>query len=236
MAKYIFHYASGRGTTNYGWLHTRHSFSFGDYYNPQRLHFGALRVLNDDKLAPAKGFGMHPHNNMEIITLPLQGFIEHKDNMENVGTIGVGEVQIMSAGKGVYHSEYNASRTESLKLLQIWILPEIQNVNPRYVQGKYSIENNAFTTIVSPQHEGNQLWIHQQAWLSIGQFEKEKSTVYHFNKKVAQCVYVFLVSGKILVDNQVLSPRDAIGVSDVESINIHCETDAQFVIIEVPTL
>jgi quercetin 2,3-dioxygenase len=236
MAKYTIFPASTRGTTNYGWLHTRHSFSFGDYYDPKRLHFGALRVLNDDMLAPSKGFGMHPHSNMEIITLPLEGRIEHKDNMGNAGTIGANEVQIMSAGTGVFHSEYNASKTDTLKLLQIWIVPQLPNVQPRYAQGSYTLAPNAITNIVLPPHTESELWIHQQAWISMGFFDKGQKTDYQFNKKEDQCLFLFVIKGSILVDGQALELRDAIGITHANTVNIECQSDAQFLLIEAPVL
>lgn len=236
MAQYTIYNANARGTTNYGWLHTWHNFSFGDYYDPKRIHFGALRVLNDDMLAPAKGFGMHPHSNMEIITIVLEGSIEHKDNMGNAGTIGPGEIQIMSAGKGVHHSEYNASKTDALKLLQIWIVPQLQNVQPRYAQGSYTLAPNAITSIVMPPHTESELWIHQQAWISMGLFDKGQKIDYHFNKKVDQCLFLFVIKGSLLVDGQALELRDAIGITHANTVNIECQSDAQFLLIEVPVL
>lgn len=236
MASYTIYPSNARGTTNYGWLHTRHSFSFGDYYDPKHLHFGALRVLNDDMLAPSKGFGMHPHSNMEIVTLPLEGQIEHKDNMGNAGIIGPGEVQIMSAGTGVFHSEYNASKSNTLKLLQIWIVPQLANVQPRYAQGSYTLINNSICNIVSPPHTESELWIHQQAWLSMGMFDKGERITYQFNKKEQQCLYLFVIKGSILLDGHTLALRDAIGISNATSIDIESLSDTQFLLIEVPVL
>lgn len=236
MAKYTQFPANARGTTNYGWLHTRHSFSFGDYYDPKRLHFGALRVLNDDMLAPSKGFGMHPHSNMEIITLPLEGRIEHKDNMGNAGTIGSAEVQIMSAGTGVFHSEYNASKVDTLKLFQIWIVPQLQNVQPRYAQGSYTLVPNAITNIVMPPHTESELWIHQQAWISMGLYDSGQKTTYNLHKTTDQCLYLIVVKGNIVVNEHPLAQRDAIGITEAQTVDIECLSDAQFLLVEVPIL
>jgi redox-sensitive bicupin YhaK (pirin superfamily) len=166
--------ASERGTANFGWLNANYSFSFANYFNPQRIQFGMLRVLNDDTIAPGMGFGTHPHENMEIITIPLEGALKHQDSMENEGTISFGEVQVMSAGTGIQHSEVNASQTNQLKLLQLWVFPDAENVTPRYEQKFFDLEkkSNSFVNIVSPKdlNDGNALWVHQKTFFNLGVF------------------------------------------------------------------
>ena len=170
--KTIYHSAETRGNANHGWLKANHSFSFAQYYDPERMNFGALRVLNDDTIAPGKGFGTHPHDNMEIITIPLKGDLEHKDSMGNVGVINEGEIQVMSAGTGVYHSEYNKNKDKPINLLQLWVIPKTRNVKPRYDQKslrEYK-KTNAFYQILSPNQDDGGMWIHQDAWFHMGEF------------------------------------------------------------------
>ncbi len=229
--------ASERGTANFVWLNANYSFSFANYYNPQRIQFGMLRVLNDDTIAPAMGFGMHPHENMEIITIPLEGALKHIDSMGNEGTITYGEVQVMSTGTGVQHSEVNASTTEYLKLLQIWIFPDTDNVAPRYDQKAFDLEKNtnSFVNIVSPKdsNDGNALWVHQKTFFNMGIFEMGKTS--YKNNFADNSVYLFLIEGKILVDNQILSSKDAIGISNLNEFDIEILEKAKILIIEIPT-
>ena len=167
--KTIIHKAETRGHANHGWLNTHHTFSFANYYNPERVHFGALRVLNDDWIAGGEGFGKHPHDNMEIITIPLKGAVEHQDSMGNKGVINAGEIQVMSAGTGIFHSEYNANKDKELELLQIWVFSDKKNVTPRYQQMSLADlqKPNELYQILSPDYEGTGVWIHQQAWFQL---------------------------------------------------------------------
>ena len=182
--KKVFHPASSRGAANHGWLQAKHSFSFANYYNSERVQFGALRVLNDDIIAPGMGFGTHPHDNMEIITIPLDGTLEHKDSLDNIGVIETDEIQVMSAGSGVYHSEYNKNKDQSVSLLQIWVFPNKKNVTPRYDQKniKDLKKVNSFYPIVTPNQNGPGMWIHQDAWFHLGEFDKETRINYNINK------------------------------------------------------
>ena len=183
--KKVFHSASSRGAADHGWLQAKHSFSFANYYDPERVQFGALRVLNDDIIAPGMGFGTHPHDNMEIITIPLEGALEHKDSMNNIGVIETDEIQVMSAGSGVYHSEYNKNKDQSVSLLQIWVFPNKKNVTPRYDQKniKDLKKVNSFYPIVTPNQNGPGMWIHQDAWFHLGEFDKETRINYNINKE-----------------------------------------------------
>ena len=181
----VFHSAESRGHANLGWLDANYSFSFASYFNPQRSNFGALRVLNDDTISPGKGFGTHPHDNMEIITIPLTGDLEHKDSMGNVGVINEGEIQVMSAGTGVYHSEYNKNPHKPINLLQLWVMPNKHNVEPRYDQKSVRElkKDNTFYQVLSPNKEDDGMWIHQDAWFHLGDFKKSQQTVYEIKKK-----------------------------------------------------
>ena len=226
-----------RGRADLGWLQANFSFSFGNYYNPDMVQFGMLRVLNDDTIDGGMGFGTHPHANMEIITIPLEGGLKHKDSMGNEGVIGFGEVQVMSAGTGVQHSEMNASASEQAKTLQLWIFPERENVKPRYDQKSFDLafKINTFVTVVSPQdkNDGHALWIHQQAFLNLGIFESEKSVNYKINIP-QNGVYLFLIEGEIEIDNKILHERDAIGIIDTENFDISIRSKAKILLIEVP--
>ena len=233
--KKIFHSALSRGEANHGWLKAKHSFSFANYYNSERVQFGALRVLNDDIIAPGMGFGTHPHDNMEIITIPLEGALEHKDSMDNIGVIEAGEIQVMSAGSGVYHSEYNKNKDQSVNLLQIWVFPNKKNVTPRYDQK--NIKNlkkvNSFYPIVTPIHDGPGMWIHQDAWFHLGEFDKETRINYNINKK-GNGVYVFLIEGSVQIDGESLEKRDALGIWDTESFDLFANQNSRILLIEVP--
>ncbi len=235
--KKILHPAESRGTANFGWLQARYSFSFANYFNPDRIQFGKLRVLNDDQVDPAMGFGKHPHKNMEIVTIPQLGALKHQDSMGNNGIIQSGDIQVMSAGTGVEHSEINASTTEPVKLFQIWILPEKENVSPRYDQKQIDplLKDNSFSTIVKPKSEAqeNELWIHQQAYFSIGTFSEKTETFYSLYNK-SHGVYVFVIDGTILVNNETLNKRDAIGIWDTDSFDITANKNSRVLLIETP--
>jgi redox-sensitive bicupin YhaK (pirin superfamily) len=235
--KTIVHPAAERGIADHGWLKARHSFSFSSYYHPEKMQFGALRVLNDDTIAPGMGFGKHPHDNTEIITIPLSGGVKHGDSMGNEGIIKPGEVQIMSAGTGVIHSEHNASSSETLNLFQIWIMPELRNIAPRYDQKQFEVSDrlNKFQTLVSPEKSGSTLWINQQAWLSLGKFDKASSVNYNLHIP-NNGVYVMVVSGELEVAGQLLGERDAIGVSDVSVIKLKFLKETEVLMIEIPMI
>jgi redox-sensitive bicupin YhaK (pirin superfamily) len=233
--KKIYHSSSSRGEANHGWLHAKHSFSFANYFNPDRVQFGVLRVLNDDIIAPGMGFGSHPHDNMEIITIPLEGALEHKDSMDNVGVIEADEIQVMSAGTGVYHSEYNKNKDQSVNLLQLWVFPHTQNVSPRY--GQKSIKElktpNAFYPIVTPNPDGPAMWIHQDAWFHLGEFDKETKVEYSVHKN-GNGVYAFVIDGEGNIAGQDLSKRDALGIWDTQSFSISAKKDSRILLLEVP--
>lgn len=231
--KTVFHSANSRGHADHGWLNAKHSFSFASWYNPERIHFGMLRVLNDDVVAGGMGFGKHPHDNMEIITIPLAGSIQHEDSMGFSEVIRAGEVQVMSAGTGIYHSEYNPSPNEKLNLFQIWIFPNQKQVTPRYAQRKYELQNGAFTELVGPEHSGISTWIHQDAWLSMGEFDKDTTCSYTL-KKSNNGAYIMLIEGTIQIDEQILQQKDAIGISDTLQIDINIQQKAKILVIEVP--
>ncbi|MEE1897168.1 pirin family protein [Flavobacterium rakeshii] len=226
-----------RGTANHGWLKANFSFSFGNYYNPDMVQFGMLRVLNDDTIAGGTGFGTHPHDNMEIITIPLEGGLTHRDSMGNQETVRFGEVQVMSAGTGIQHSEMNASETEEAKTLQLWIFPEKDNVTPRYDQKGFDLEanKNSFVTVVSPEdkNDGNALWIYQQAFLSLGIFEAGTTITYDL-KIPENGAYLFLIEGEIEINNETIRERDAYGIVEFENFEIKTNKQSKILVIEVP--
>ncbi len=235
MSKTIFHKAESRGDANHGWLHSRHTFSFANYYNPERMNFGAIRVLNDDIVSGGEGFGMHPHDNMEIISIPLTGDLEHKDNMGNVAVIKKGDIQVMSAGTGVFHSEYNKNKDQEVNFLQIWLLTNKKNATPRYDQ-KSIIEmekENTFFQILSPDPKGEGVWIYQDAWFHLGYFKAGISETYHF-KKEKSGLYIFLLEGQLAVDGQVLEKRDGFGIWDTDKVKVKATKDASILLMEVP--
>ena len=235
--KTVFHSEASRGHANHGWLNAKHSFSFASWQHPERIHFGALRVLNDDIVAPSMGFGKHPHDNMEIITIPLKGALKHQDSMGNSSVIEAGEVQVMSAGTGVQHSEVNAKHDEAINLFQIWIFPNQQNVAPRYDQIRYNDESmrNNFLQVVSPNPDDAGTWIHQDAWIHLSQLEEGKSLNYELKQK-GNGVYILNIEGTFEIANQLLEKRDAIGVWETTSIDIKANKSGRLLLIEVPMI
>ncbi len=233
--KKIVHLANERGFADHGWLKAAHSFSFAQYYDPAKVHFGLLRVLNDDIVAPGMGFGMHGHDNMEIVTIPLKGILAHKDSLGSEGTITAGEVQIMSAGSGIRHSEFNGSASEAVNLLQIWVFPKERNIGPRYDQKRFDTElaQNRFQILVSPAEEEGALWINQNAVFAKG-FFKSGGTYSYQVKHPGNGAYVFVIEGSIDLDSQLLARRDAVGVYDAERFDFEVKEDAQVLVIEVP--
>lgn len=233
--KTIIHKSETRGHANHGWLNTHHTFSFANYYNPERVHFGALRVLNDDWIAGGEGFGKHPHDNMEIITIPLKGAVEHQDSMGNKGIINAGEIQVMSAGTGIFHSEYNPNKDKELELLQIWIFPNKRNVTPRYdQQSLVDLEKvNEFYQILSPSPADQGVWIHQQAWFNLGDLSAGWEGSYKLNNPESG-VYVFVIEGEATVAGKELSRRDGMGVSETQEIQISVKSDSKILLMEVP--
>ncbi|MEM9687313.1 MAG: pirin family protein [Bacteroidota bacterium] len=229
--------ANTRGTADYGWLRANYSFSFANYFNPDRIQFGVLRVLNDDFIAPGMGFGTHPHDNMEIVTIPLKGALKHRDSMSHEGVIRPGEVQVMSAGSGLRHSEMNASHSEETNILQLWILPEAKDVTPRYDQKMFDkkAKENTFLTVVTPKdkNDGNALWIHQQAYFSLGDFSKGSTASYHLKNK-AHGVYLFVIEGQTEVAGKTLTQRDAISLRDTTSVPINSIKNSKLLLIEIP--
>lgn len=232
----VLHKASSRGHANHGWLDSHHSFSFANYYNPDRMHFGVLRVLNDDRVDAGMGFGTHPHDNMEIISIPLEGDLEHKDSMGNTAVIKKGDVQVMSAGTGIYHSEYNKNKDRLTKFLQIWVYPNKKNVTPRYDQIALNEadRHNKLQQILSPNANDEGVWIHQDAWFHLGRFDKDFTTDYKL-KKSGNGIYAFVIKGDINIGNIQLNERDALGIWNTSEISIIANTpDAELLLIEVP--
>lgn len=238
--KTIYYAADSRGHFNHGWLDTYHSFSFADYYDPRRMRFGALRVVNDDTVAPGRGFGTHPHSNMEIVTIPLKGQLRHGDSMGHSETLSTGEIQVMSAGTGLRHSEMNGSGTESVEFLQIWIIPQQEDVQPRYQNARISelLKPNSLTTIVSPYPGGDGgLWIHQQAWVSMGVLKQDGMYEYHLKSASSYGVFVFVIEGEAEIDGVKLDRRDSLGVWDTDQFRIRVTSEqASLLLLEVPEL
>lgn len=233
--KKIFHASSTRGEANHGWLHAKHSFSFANYFDPKRIQFGALRVLNDDIIAPGMGFGSHPHDNMEIVTIPLEGALEHKDSMDNIGVIEADEIQVMSAGTGVFHSEYNKNKDKEVKVLQLWVLPKEKNVTPRYDQKsiKELKKPNTLYPIVTPDPNGPAMWIHQDAWFHMGDFNQSTEIEYKINK-AGNGVYVFLIEGSAEIVGEAIKKRDALGIWETDRFNLKMASNSRVLLIEVP--
>ena len=236
MSQTVIHPADTRGFANHGWLQSHHSFSFANYHNPERVHFGALRVLNDDTVKGGMGFGKHPHDNMEIISIPLEGDLEHQDSMGNKAVIRKGDIQVMSAGTGIYHSEYNKNSDEAVKFLQIWIFPNKKNVTPRYDQITLNREDrrNTLQQVLSPSKEDAGVWIHQDAWFHMGLFDLGHHQTYAF-KKENNGVYAFILEGSFTINGNKVSRRDGIGIWDTDQITISADEDnAEILLMEVP--
>jgi len=235
MENTILHKAETRGDADHGWLHSKHTFSFANYYNPERMHFGVLRVLNDDTVSGGMGFGTHPHDNMEIISIPLEGDLEHKDSMGNVAVIRNGDIQVMSAGTGIQHSEYNKSKDNTVKFLQIWVFPNKKNVTPRYDQITLQAEDrhNKLQQILSPNADDAGVWIHQNAWFHLGKFDKGVSTEYKLKLK-GNGVYIFNLNGDLEANGQLLNNRDGFGIWDTDKMKLTAITNSEFLIMEVP--
>lgn len=234
--KTILHKANTRGHANHGWLDSYHTFSFAGYHNPERIHFGALRVLNDDTVAGGMGFGTHPHENMEIISIPTSGDLEHFDNMGNKQVIRQGDVQVMSAGTGIQHGEKNKNKDQEVRFFQIWVFPNKKNAAPRYDQKNFSDadKHNKLLTVVSPigtDYGGVQ--IHQDAWFSLGKLYKDFSTSYSLNKK-DNGVYIFIIEGDVIVNGEKLNRRDGLGITDTDKLDIQATSDAEILLMEVP--
>jgi len=231
----VLHKSDSRGYANHGWLESKHTFSFANYYNPQRMNFGVLRVLNDDRVTAGKGFRKHPHNNMEIISIPLEGDLEHKDSMGNTAIIREGDIQVMSAGKGVFHSEFNKNKDKEVRFLQIWLFPNKKNVEPRYDQ--ISIRDlkkkNSFYQVLSPNPDDQGVWIHQNAWFSIGDFDEGKSDTYKIHSE-KNGVYVFVIDGEIQIGDQKLTSRDGFGVWDIQDFEVRSLTKSRVLVMDVP--
>lgn len=231
----VIHRASSRGHADHGWLNTHHTFSFAGYHDPERMHFGVLRVLNDDYVAAGKGFGTHPHDNMEIITIPLEGDLEHKDSMGNSAIIKSGDVQVMSAGSGIYHSEFNPNEDKHVQLLQIWVFPNKRNVEPRYDQitlDQSKLDNNMYQ-ILSPNQDDDGVWIHQDAWFHLGNLSGGSDHTYTM-KKNGNGVYAFLIDGKATIEGEELNKRDAIGIWGTDRLDIKADSDTKLLLMEVP--
>ena len=236
MQTFVFHKADSRGLADHGWLKSRHTFSFANYYDPDRMHFGVLRVLNDDIVDPGMGFRTHPHDNMEIISIPLEGDLEHKDSMGNVTVIRNGDIQVMSAGTGVAHSEFNKNRDKLVKFLQIWIFPNKKNVTPRYDQLTLKAEDrkNWLQQILSPDPNDEGVWIHQNVWFHLGQYDNQKTFDYSL-KDQKNGVYAFVLSGSFMAGDQKLDSRDGLGLWDNSNISFTALTDnAEILLMEVP--
>lgn len=231
----VLHRAGTRGHANHGWLDSHHTFSFASYYNPERVHFGALRVLNDDVVSGGMGFSTHPHDNMEIISIPLEGELEHADSMGNKFIIRKNDIQVMSAGTGVSHSEKNKNRDQAVRFLQIWIFPNKKDVKPRYDQITLDLDNrkNELVQVLSPNADDEGVWIHQDAWFHIGQLETGTELTYHF-KKEGNGLYIFLLEGKLSVGDISLEKRDGLGITDAKNVHLKTHEAAKVLLMEVP--
>ncbi|WP_298481258.1 pirin family protein [uncultured Maribacter sp.] len=235
MENIVLHKAETRGHANHGWLQSYHTFSFANYRNAERMNFGVLRILNDDTVAPGMGFGTHPHRNMEIISIPLEGDLKHKDSMGNTTTIHYGDVQVMSAGTGVQHSEFNKNKDSQVKFLQIWVIPNKDNVTPRYDQISLNKKDrvNRFQQILSPSSEDEGVWIHQNAWFHLANFENGFTSKYKLKSK-DNGLYVFNLKGDITVNEQELATRDGLGIWNTNELTVKANSDSEFLLMEVP--
>ena len=231
----IYHAADSRGDANHGWLKSKHTFSFANYHNPERMGFGALRVINDDFVIAGQGFGKHSHRDMEIISIPLSGKLGHGDNIGNNGIIETGEIQVMSAGTGITHSEMNADDHEAVSFLQIWVIPNKMNAEPRYQQIRMDelMKPNAFNQILSPNSDDAGVWIYQDAWFSMGDFDKGVTETYQL-KNPNNGVYIFVISGKVVINGNTLDTRDGLGVWDTKNFTMDVLDGAKVLLMEVP--
>ncbi|WP_367106281.1 pirin family protein [uncultured Psychrobacter sp.] len=231
----IYHAADSRGDANHGWLKSRHTFSFANYHNPERMGFGALRVINDDQVIAGQGFGKHSHRDMEIISIPLSGKLGHGDDIGNNGIIETGEIQVMSAGTGITHSEMNADNNEPVKFLQIWVIPNKGGVTPRYQQIRIDedMKHNEFNQVLSPNPDDAGVWIHQNAWFNMGDFDKGVTQTYQLNDP-NNGVYVFVISGKVTINGKTLDTRDGLGIVDTKNFTMDVEEDTRVLVMEVP--
>lgn len=235
----IFKYikSDSRGGADHGWLKAKHSFSFANYYDPERVHFGALRVLNNDIVAPSEGFGKHPHDNMEIITIPIKGELRHEDSIGNSSVIAAGEIQVMSAGTGVFHSEMNNSEQSNVELLQIWVFPDEKGVTPRYDQKRVNPESvkNQLLNIIQPKGEQNPhaIWINQKAWFYMGEFDSDGVENYR-TKNIDNGIYIFVIEGEVMVQNYLLSKRDALAVISADELKLEISKGTKILLMEVP--
>jgi redox-sensitive bicupin YhaK (pirin superfamily) len=234
--KSVLHKAATRGHANHGWLDSWHTFSFANYHNPERIHFGALRVLNDDTVAAGMGFGRHPHDNMEIISIPLEGDLEHQDNTGTNQVIRKGDVQVMSAGSGIAHSEKNKNNDQQVKFLQIWVFPNQKNVKPRYDQKTFddAVKHNQLAPVVSPlgTNDGG-VQVHQDAWFHLGKLDQGTVLDYEVKKK-GNGVYAFLLEGDATINEIAMNRRDGLGLSETDRLNIKADSDAEILLMEVP--
>lgn len=231
------HKSDTRGNANHGWLKSKHTFSFANYYNPERINFGALRVINDDIVAPLMGFGTHPHENMEIVSVPLRGSLKHVDTMGNDFVIRKGEIQVMSAGTGVAHSEYNHSSDEDVNFLQIWVIPKKLNISPRYSQVEFfeAGRENKFQLIISPDGRENSVTINQDAYFSLTKLEQDANLIYS-KYQSENGVYLFVLEGEILINNMTLGKRDGLGIEDMDNLSITATNNSEILVMEVPML
>ncbi|WP_026810740.1 pirin family protein [Arenibacter latericius] len=234
--KKVIHKADTRGNADHGWLKSRHTFSFANYYNPERMNFGVLRVLNDDTVSESMGFGTHPHRDMEIVSIPLEGDLKHQDNMGNETIIKAGDIQVMSAGTGVMHSEYNNNPDQPVKFLQIWVIPNKQNVQPRYDQITLNTADrkNKLQQVLSPNADDAGVWIHQNAWFNMTNLDKDKEVQYNLNDAENNGVYAFILKGDVTINGEKLNERDGLGIWDVDALDIKADSDTEILLMEVP--
>ena len=233
--KTILHKANTRGHANHGWLDSHHSFSFANYHNPERMNFGVLRVLNDDVVSGGKGFGTHPHDNMEIVSIPLEGDLEHSDNMGNKTVIKEGDIQVLSAGTGILHSEYNKNPDKEVRFLQIWLFPNKKNLAPRYDQVSLRDikKKNELYQVLSPNSNEAGVWVNQDAWFYMGDLDKDITTEYNLHR-AENGVYAFILEGEVKIDGQLLHKRDGLGIWDTQTVDITAASDAKLLLMEIP--
>ncbi len=232
----VLHTSDSRGTADLGWLYSRHTFSFSNYHNPKRMNFGLLRVLNDDTVSEGKGFGTHPHQDMEIVSIPLDGDLKHEDSMGNETVIKSGDIQIMSAGTGIQHSEYNYNPNKSVKFLQIWVFPNKNGVTPRYDQITLDVadRHNKLQQILSPNPDDEGVWIHQNAWFHMTKMDKGQKLSHRLHKPNNNGIYIFILNGNSTVNGQSLKERDGLGLWEIQSIDVEADTKTEILLIEVP--